>query len=59
MELLLPYSEAGVLELLHREGAVVSSEYAENGIKVSAVIKPELWGKVRSFTEDVGEGKME
>jgi len=59
VELLLPYSEAGVLELLHREGAVVSSEYAENGIKVSAVIKPELWGKVRSFTEDVGEGKME
>ncbi|NLH01765.1 MAG: GTPase HflX [Clostridiales bacterium] len=50
VELLLPYSDAGILELLHREGAVISSEYAEDGIRVSAVIRPELWGKVRAYT---------
>jgi len=49
VELMLPYKEAGVLELLHREGAVLSSEYADNGIMVKAVIRPELWGRVRGF----------
>jgi len=49
VELLLPYAEAGVLEFLHREGSVLSTEYVENGIRVGAVIRPELWGKVRDF----------
>lgn len=51
VELLLPYNEAGILELLHREGAVVSSEYTEDGIEVQAVIRPELWGRVREFVK--------
>jgi len=37
------------LEFLHREGSVLSTEYVENGIRVGAVIRPELWGKVRDF----------
>lgn len=49
VELMLPYSNAGILELLHREGAVISSEYVDDGIRISAVIRPELWGKVRNF----------
>lgn len=49
VELLLPYREAGVLELLHREGSVISAEYVDEGIRVKAVIRPELWGSVRSF----------
>ncbi len=49
VELLLPYREAGILEFLHREGSVTSAEYAEDGIRVKAVIRPELWGSVRSF----------
>lgn len=49
VELLLPYAQAGVLEFLHREGSVLSSEYGENGITVKAVIRPELWGRVRDF----------
>ena len=49
VDLLLPYAQAGVLELLHREAAVISSEYAENGIEVKAVIRPELWGHVRDY----------
>ena len=59
LELLLPYTEAGILELLHREGAVVSSEYTENGISVKAVIRPELWGRVRSFTAEDDSGSEE
>jgi len=49
VELLLPYTEAGVLEFLHREGSVLGSEYGEDGIRVKAVIRPELWGRVRNF----------
>ena len=49
VDLLLPYAQAGVLELLHREAAVIASEYAENGIEVKAVIRPELWGHVRDY----------
>lgn len=52
VELLLPYAEAGVLEFLHREGSVLSSEYGEDGIRVKAVIRPELWGRVRNFVVD-------
>lgn len=55
VELLLPYTEAGVLELLHREGAVTSQEYEENGIRVGAVIRPELWGRVRLFVIKDGQ----
>ena len=56
VELLLPYQEAGVLEFLHREGSVTSTEYEEDGIRVKAVIRPELWGRVRSF---VAKGEAE
>jgi len=59
VELLLPYSQAGILELLHREGAVVSSEYTEDGIKVFAVIRPEMWSRVREYAKDNKEGMPE
>ncbi|MEG1315853.1 MAG: GTPase HflX, partial [Oscillospiraceae bacterium] len=52
ISLRLPYSEAAVLELLHREGSVLSTEYVETGIEVKAVIRPELWGRVRAFVID-------
>ena len=55
VELLLPYTEAGVLELLHREGAVTSQEYEEAGIRVGAVIRPELWGRVRAYVVKSGQ----
>ena len=59
VELVLPYSEAGILELLHREGAVISSEYTEDGINVSAVIRPERWGKVRQYIKNSEAGLPE
>ena len=47
--LLLPYDRAGVLELLHREASVLNTEYGDQGITVEAVVRPELWGRVREF----------
>lgn len=52
VKLLLPYDKAGILELLHREASVTSSEYGENGIEVQAVIRPELWGKVKEYVRE-------
>jgi len=45
----LPYDKGNLLELLHREAAVLSVEYGEEFILVESVIKPELWGRVRDF----------
>lgn len=51
-QLLLPYGEGSLLDLLHREGAVLSTRYAENGIEVEAVIKHELWSRVRPYCRE-------
>ncbi|MFB0921065.1 MAG: GTPase HflX [Oscillospiraceae bacterium] len=56
VELFLPYREAGILEFLHREASVTAVKYTEDGIRVEAVIRPELWGRVRSFAaRETGE----
>lgn len=56
VSLLLPYTDANILDMLRREGALLSMEYIDEGIKVEAVIRPELWAQVRNFacldTED-------
>ncbi len=49
VDLLLPYSQAGVLDMLRREGAVIESEYVEEGIGVQAVIRPEIWSKIKDY----------
>ncbi len=52
VKLLLPYDKAGVLELLHREASVLGTEYGDAGVTVTAVVKPELWGRVRDFVTE-------
>ena len=58
--LLLPYDRAGALEMLHREAKVLRTEYRDNGIEIEAVLRPELWGRVREFARtDVSESAEE
>jgi GTP-binding protein HflX len=45
----LPYDKAGLFDLLRREASILNSEYGEDGIRVEAVVKPALWGKVRDY----------
>jgi GTP-binding protein HflX len=54
VSLCLPYDRAGLLDLLRREAAVLDVQYAEDGVRVEAVVKPELWGRVRDFVENGG-----
>ena len=48
-ELLLPYSDAGVLDVLRRDAQLLSAEYEDLGIRVRAELTPELCGRYRQF----------
>ena len=48
-DLSLPYSDAGVLDLLRREAQILSAEYTENGILVKANLSPELLGRFKKY----------
>ena len=49
---LLPYSQAGQLEALHREGQVLSCDYEDAGIRVQAICPDALYGRLRPYLED-------
>ena len=49
---LLPYDKGALVQLLHDEAAVLSQEYTEAGTRIEAVVKPELWAKLRAFAEE-------
>ena len=51
VELLLPYSEAGLLDIMHREGDVKSVVYGEDGIAVTAACDRRVYGQVKQITE--------
>ncbi|MBQ4564719.1 MAG: GTPase HflX [Oscillospiraceae bacterium] len=49
LTLLLPYSEAGVLEILHKQAQVLSTEYTAAGVKLVTLCNAELAGRYRRF----------
>lgn len=49
VSLLIPYSDAGAVDLLKREAKVLSLEYAEDGVRLEAVVTPEIFGRVKGF----------
>ena len=53
----IPYASAGLLDSLNREAAVLNAEYTESGIRVEAVIPPELFGRVKAFIPGYTETK--
>lgn len=54
----IPYSRGDLVDLLQREAAVLNMEYAESCTIIEAVVKPELWGRVKEFAGEP-EGKKE
>ena len=48
-ELLLPYADAGVLDVLRRETQLLSAEYEDQGIRIRANLTQELCGRYRQF----------
>lgn len=49
MRLLIPYSDGGVLDALHREAEVRSVEYAEEGTLVEAVVDDKTCGRLQKY----------
>ena len=57
-ELLLPYSEAGIIDLLKREAQILSMNYEETGIRVHAILGDALYGRMQNYLpgfKDVSE----
>ena len=50
--LLLPYSQAGVLEILHDQAQVLRTEYGAGGIEVETICNAELYGRYRGFEKE-------
>lgn len=50
--LLLPYSEGGVLEILHQQAQVLRVDYTAQGIEVETVCSEELYGRFRKYEKE-------
>ena len=57
--LLIPYSEAGTVDLLKREASVKFMEYTDSGIELSAVLPAELFGRVKQYIPGYTEPREE
>ncbi len=52
---LIPYSDGGVVDILHRDAKVKSTEFLSEGVKVVAVVDAKLWGRYKKYSEDKDE----
>lgn len=50
--LCVPYSKGNVLEILHREAAVLETEYLPECTRVEAVVRPETYGRVKEYIQE-------
>ena len=57
VHLLIPYSAAGLLDSLQREGAVLRLDYGDTGIEAEAIVQPELFGRVKAYIPGYTEPK--
>lgn len=48
----IPYSKGALVELLHSEAAVIKTDYAEDGTVIEAIVKPDLWAKVKDYAKE-------
>ena len=46
VEKVIPYDQAGKIQLIRQYGQLLSEEYVENGISVKGTIPKELEGKI-------------
>ena len=49
VRLCIPYSDGAVLDMLHREAQVESTDYAEEGTVVEAVVDDKTYGRIRDY----------
>lgn len=49
VKLKIPYSSAGIADLLNREAAVIKMEYTDEAIEAEVIVPPDIFGKVKQF----------
>lgn len=49
VHLSIPYSDAGIADLINREAAVTKLEYTDNSIEADVTVPPELFGRVKKY----------
>ncbi len=49
VHLSVPYSSAGITDLLNREAILENLEYTDTSIEVDAVVTPDIFGRVKQF----------
>ncbi len=47
----IPYKKSGLLDTLHRDAKVLSTEYTAEGIQVEAICDEALYGKLREYAQ--------
>ena len=57
VKLLIPYRDAGLMDSLQREAAVLRVEYSDAGIEAEAIVPPELFGRVTAYIPGYTEPK--
>ncbi len=53
----IPYSDAGVMDLLNREAAVTGLEYLDDGIRAKVTVPPEVFGRIKKYIPGYTEPK--
>lgn len=53
----ISYSDAGIVDLLKREAAVLSMEYTDTGITAEAIVTPDVLGRVKKYIPGYVEPK--
>lgn len=59
VNLIIPYSAGSYVDLLSREAVIESQEYTDNGCNITAVVTPDIFGRIRQFIPDYSEEKEE
>ena len=57
VKLEIPYSDAGIVDLLKREAAVLSMEYTDTGITAETIVTPDVLGRVKKYIPGYVEPK--
>ena len=45
----IPYSSAGIADLLNREAAVIKMEYTDEAIEAEVIVPPDIFGRIKQF----------
>ena len=59
VNLVIPYTDAGIVDTLKREASIINMEYTDTGIEAEVIVTPEVFGRVKRFIPGYKEPKEE